>query len=398
MKCWCIDCNTSYAASEGPMRCSCGGLLEGPRTWADPPEDWAGRPLGVWRYREMLPHLPDGEPVTLAEGGTGLHRCPRLASWAGVDALHVKHEGENPTGSFKDRGMTAGVTLARAYGFDVVGCASTGNTSASLAAYAARAGLPAVVLVPKGKVARGKMAQAIAHGARVISVDGNFDRALEIVDTLSERGRVYLLNSVNPLRLEGQKTITWEILDQHEDVPDRIVFPVGNAGNLSAAHKALREWRDAGLVDEVPALTGIQAQGAAPFVDLVANDRDDLVPDEDPETRATAIRIGNPVNWPKARAAVEETGGTVAAVPDEAILEAQHALASEEGVFAEPASAASLAGLRRLVREGEVDEDEEVVCVATGHGLKDPDAPLEGPAPDPVEVPATLEAVEGAIP
>jgi threonine synthase len=346
----------------------------------------------------MLPILPDAPPVTLGEGATGLHETPRLARWAGVDDLRVKHEGENPTGSFKDRGMTAGVTLARAFGYDVVGCASTGNTSASLAAYAARAGLPAVVLVPAGKVARGKMAQAIAHGARVVAVEGNFDRALEIVDELADRGQVYLLNSVNPLRLEGQKTITWEVLDQLDDPPDRVVFPVGNAGNLSAAHKALQEWQEAGLVDDRPALTGVQAEGSAPFVDLFRGGGDELEPDPDPETRATAIRIGHPVNWPKARRAVEATGGTAVAVGDDEILEAQHVMASEEGVFAEPASAASVAGLRRLVDAGEVEADEDVVCVATGHGLKDPDAPLDGPAPDPVEVPATLEAVQGALP
>jgi threonine synthase len=303
--------------------------------------------------------------VTLDEGGTPLVRCDRLAAWAGVRELRVKVEGANPTGSFKDRGMTVGVTLARALGARALGCASTGNTSASLAAYGARAGLPTNVLVPAGKIAAGKMAQALAFGARVVEVEGGFDEAMALIEQMSADGSVYLLNSLNPLRLEGQKTLLFEVLEAM--TPDRVVFPVGNGGNISAAHKAIREANATGLSRARPMLTGIQAEGAAPLVS------GSYQPVERAETVATAIRIGHPVNADKALRAVKETGGAFAKVSDALILDAQRRMAREEGLFVEPASAAPLAGLKTLVDSGVVSRSESVVLVATGNGMKDPD-------------------------
>ena len=325
---------------------------------------------GVWRYRSLLPALDDAPPVTLREGDTPLLRCDRLAAWAGVRELRVKVEGANPTGSFKDRGMTVGVTLARALGVRAVGCASTGNTSASLAAYAARAGMTCVVHLPRGKIAAGKLAQAVAHGARVVEVDGSFDDAMAEVERRSTAGESYLLNSLNPLRLEGQKTLLFEVLESC--APDRVVFPVGNGGNVSAAHKAMREARETGLSTHAPILTGVQAEGAAPLARHYAGQP--YAPVARPETIATAIRIGDPVNARKALKAIRETGGALTTVTDAAIVDAQRRMAREEGLFVEPASAAPLAGLRRLVDEGVVARTESVVLVATGHGLKDTDA------------------------
>lgn len=337
----------------------------------------AARPPGVWRFREFLPTGLD-DPVTLKEGATGLHPCPRLAAWVGVETLYVKAEGENPTGSFKDRGMTVGVTLARELGFGTVACASTGNTSASMAAYAARAGLKAVVLLPQGKVALGKVAQAIAHGATILEVDGDFDRAMELVRGLAAEGVVYLLNSLNPWRLEGQKTLALEVLqDLGWEAPDAIAFPVGNAGNISAAWKGIREARAAGLVSAAPRLLGIQASGANPLVRAFRAGLKPGVPVASvkaPETVATAIRIGAPVNAPKAVRAVLESNGLLADVSDAQILDAQDAMARLEGIFAEPAGAAGVAGLRALARSSAVGADGTFVCVATGNGLKDPEA------------------------
>ena len=353
--------------------------------------EWSWRPSdarGVWRYRSLLPALDDAAPVTLREGDTPLLRCDRLAAWAGVRELRIKVEGANPTGSFKDRGMTVGVTLARALGVAAVGCASTGNTSASLAAYGARAGMRTLVLLPAGKIASGKLAQALAHGAEVVEVEGSFDDAMALVEKLSGEGKLYLLNSLNPLRLEGQKTLAFEVLEAC--APDRIVFPVGNGGNVSAAHKALREARLTGLSTHQPMLTGVQAEGAAPLL------RTPYAPVAKPETVATAIRIGDPVNATKALRAIRETGGALTSVSDAAILDAQRRIAREEGVFVEPASAAPLAGLKRLVDEGVVSRAESVVLVATGNGLKDPDV-ISRHAAAPRRVPARLDALQEAL-
>ncbi|WP_243670145.1 threonine synthase [Methanoculleus chikugoensis] len=346
-------------------------------------------PLSVWRYRELLPVR--GEPVSLQEGGTPpLYHLKTIGKELGLPPeLYAKHEGGmNPTGSFKDRGMTVGVSMACELGMTSVACASTGNTSASLAAYAAKAGVPpCVVLLPAGKVALGKVAQALMHGARVISIRGNFDRALEMVHELCITHGLYLLNSVNPpYRLEGQKTIGFEAIDQlGGEVPDRMVLPVGNAGNISAVYKGLRELEALGFIDRLPMMTGIQAAGSAPVVRAIERNLDVLVPESAPETIATAIRIGAPVNAEKALVAIRATGGTAASVTDEEILAMQRDLARKEGGIGgvEPASAASVAGIRKLAELGLIDKDERIVCVVTGHLLKDPETVVRQCEPPP---------------
>ncbi len=390
----CIECDEQFAPfEEVRYTCdSCDGLLE--VRYADLPtwEDFEGQ--GVWRYSDALP-VDSG--VSLPEGATPLHDVPRLEDDIGVNRLRVKHEGMNPTGSFKDRGMTLGVKVAQRVGVDRLACASTGNTSAALAAYGARGGMETLVLLPAGKVAAGKVAQASLHGARILEVDGNFDTCLDIVQDMATMGEVYLLNSLNPFRLEGQKTIGLEIMEQFRDeegdYPDRIVLPVGNAGNTSALYKCFRELVKSGAIeeDDVPKLTGIQAAGAAPMVEAIENGWEATERWEDVETRATAIRIGNPVNAPKALPGIRATGGTAAAVSDEEITRAQRELA-EEGVGVEPASAASIAGLRKLREEGVIDSEESVVCLTTGHLLKDPEAAAEAGA-EPEPVPGTTEGV-----
>ena len=390
----CIECGESFAPFEDVRyTCDeCDGLLE--VRYADLPtfEDFSGR--GVWRYAAAL---PVNSGVSIEEGDTPLYRVPHLEADVDVDTLRIKHEGMNPTGSFKDRGMTVGVAVARKLGVDRLACASTGNTSAALAAYGSRAGMQTLVLLPAGKVAAGKVAQASLHGARILEVDGNFDACLDVVQELAARGEVYLLNSLNPVRLEGQKTIGIEILEafraDHGTVPDRIVLPVGNAGNTSALYKAFRELVQAGAldVDDVPRLTGVQAEGAAPMVEAIETGADEVRRWDEVETRATAIRIGNPVNAPKALPGIRNTGGTAVAVEDEEITAAQRDLAGE-GVGVEPASAASVAGLRKLRERGVVDDDERVVCLTTGHLLKDPDAAYEA-GNDPEPVPNDTDAV-----
>jgi len=359
------------------------------------PQDLRTKPIGVWRYAHFLPIKSN--PVTLQEGGTPLYDCEKMAEEYGVRDLQVKFEGANPTGSFKDRGMTVGVSKAVELGCKVVGCASTGNTSASLAAYAAKAGLTCVVILPSGKVASGKLAQAMFFGAKVVTVDGNFDDALRVVKELAHAGDLYMLNSVNPFRPEGQKTLAFEILDQLDfKLPDRIVYPVGNAANIWAAYKALKEWQSLGWIDELPMLTGVQAGGSAPLVNSFAHGQDDFKPVKDPETVATAIRIGNPASGKKALKAVYDTGGVMTAVSDREIIEAQFLLGRKEGVGVEPASAASLAGVKKLLEEGKISRRERVVCVCTGHVLKDPDTVMAN-CGKLIKTVATAEAVRQAI-
>ncbi|MFB6172335.1 MAG: threonine synthase [Haloarculaceae archaeon] len=390
----CIECGHDLAPfADVVYTCpDCGGLLEARYETYPTWDDFDGE--GVWRYSAGLPFA---EGVTLPEGGTPLHYVPRLEESVGVRSLRIKHEGMNPTGSFKDRGMTVGVRVAQELGVGRLACASTGNTSAALAAYGARADLETLVLLPAGKVAAGKVAQASLHGARILEVDGNFDACLDIVQNLADRGEAYLLNSLNPFRLEGQKTIGLEILERfHADegrYPDRIVLPVGNAGNTAALYKCFRELVESGALapDEVPALTGVQAEGAAPMVEAVEEGWADTRRWESVETIATAIRIGNPVNAPKALPGIRETGGTAVAVSDDEITDAQRALAGE-GVGVEPASAASVAGLRKLRDAGVVGDDEDVVCLTTGHLLKDPDAAAAAGS-DPEPVPNDTDAV-----
>lgn len=381
----CIETGETYAPFDGVRYTSdADGLLE--VRYAEYPTFDAFSGSGVWRYAAALP-FDDG--VSLPEGDTPLYYAPRLEKDIGVRTLRIKHEGMNPTGSFKDRGMTVGVRVAQELGVERLVCASTGNTSAALAAYGARAGMETLVLLPAGKVAAGKVAQASLHGARILEVDGNFDDCLDIVRDLADRGEAYLLNSLNPFRLEGQKTIGHEILERHYRdegrFPDRIVLPVGNAGNTSALYKTFRELVASGALtpDEVPKLTGVQAEGAAPIVEAIENDEPVRRWDE-VETKATAIRIGNPVNAPKAVPGIRETNGTAVAVSDREITQAQRDLAGE-GIGVEPASAASVAGLRKLRKQDIVKPDEDVVCLTTGHLLKDPDAAaVAGNDPEPV--------------
>ena len=405
----CIECGHDHPPFEAVVyTCEeCGGLLE--VRYVDHPtfDEFDG--TGVWRYDAALPFeaseargasSDDGDgagSVTLPEGDTPLHRVPRLEASVGVRNLRVKHEGMNPTGSFKDRGMTVGVRVARELGVDRLACASTGNTSAALASYGARAGLETLVLLPQGKVAAGKIAQASLHGARILEVNGNFDDCLDVVQELADRGEAYLLNSLNPFRLEGQKTIGLEILEgfyaDEGRFPDRVVLPVGNAGNTAALHKCFREMVAGGDLapGDVPKLTGVQAEGAAPMVEAVESGAEGIERWDDVETVATAIRIGNPVNAPKALPGIRETGGTAVAVSDEEITDAQRALAGE-GVGVEPASAASLAGLRKLREQGVVGSGEDVVCLTTGHLLKAPHAAAEAGG-DPEPVPNDADAV-----
>lgn len=392
----CIECHRKYPDNEIIYLCKCGGLLDVvyDSDLQVSKNDFKG-PLSVWKYRPLLP--AKGEPVTLQEGGTKLYRIDRIAKDVGIKDVYVKHEGMNPTGSFKDRGMTMGVTKALELGMKTVACASTGNTSASLAVYGARAGIPAVVILPSGKVALGKLAQALIHGAKVLSIRGNFDEALKLVCNLCEEEGFYLLNSVNPYRLEGQKTIAFEIVDQLGwEVPDRIVLPVGNAGNISAIYKGFKEFKRIGIIDDIPKMTGIQAEGASPIALAVREHAASITPEARPETLATAIRIGNPVNAKKALTAINKSGGTAETVTDEEIVNAQCELASVEGIGVEPASASSIAGLRKLVELGVIEPDERVVCVTTGHLLKDTQHVLDV-CPKPVEIDATIEAVRKAV-
>jgi threonine synthase len=394
----CVNCGATYPADEILYNCKkCGHLLA-----VKYPLDeinvtratWDKRPISVWRYKELLP--VHGDPVTLQEGGTPLYHLKKLGEEMGIPHLYAKHEGMNPSGSFKDRGMTVGVSMALQLGKKSVACASTGNTSASLAVYAAKAGIPAVVLLPAGKVAVGKIAQALMHGAKVISIRGNFDRALEMVHDLCLSHGLYLLNSINPYRLEGQKTIGFEAVDQLGYVPDRFVLPVGNAGNISAVYKGLLELQDMGFIDRLPMMTGIQAQGSSPVVRAIRENLPEVVPEQQPETIATAIRIGAPVNAEKALTAIRKTGGLAESVTDDEILRMQRDLARKEGIGVEPASAASVAGIRKLAENGMIDRDERIVCVVTGHLLKDPETVIKQCEP-PTEINADLPSLLSAL-
>ena len=400
----CISCGSEYGIDEIIYFCKkCGDILEIRYEQEELSEalrdkQWLNRPLSVWRYRRFMPVSDTAKIVSLNEGGTGLHSCEHLAKQLGLCELYVKNEGENPTGSFKDRGMTIGVTKAMELGVKSVICASTGNTSASLAAYAAKAGLQCAVLIPSGKIAYGKLSQAMIYGAKVIQVRGNFDESLDVVLKLSEKHRsIYLLNSINPFRIEGQKSLGYEICDQlNQEAPDRIIVPVGNAGNISAIWKGFSEFHELGLIKALPKMTGIQAAGSAPIAQAIKNGSKSIVPVAEPETVATAIRIGAPVSWKKALNAIRRSAGTAETVTDDEILSAQKLLARVEGLFVEPASASSIAGLIKLVENGVIDRDERIVCVTTGHGLKDPDTAVKM-SEKPVEVEAEISAIEEAL-
>jgi threonine synthase len=336
----------------------------------------------IEEYRDRLPVDATTPVVTLREGGTPLVYACVLSEMTGCQ-VWLKYDGANPTGSFKDRGMTMAISKAAQEGARAVICASTGNTSASAAAYAVKAGMVCAVLVPDGKIAMGKLAQAVVHGATLLQVQGNFDDCLTLARDLAERYPVSLVNSVNPDRIEGQKTASFEIVDLLGHAPDIHCLPVGNAGNITAYWKGYREYRDDGIVDSLPRMWGFQAEGAAPIV------RGEPV--RAPETIATAIRIGNPASWQQAEAARDESNGVIDAVTDEAILDAYRLLASREGLFCEPASAASVAGLLQIHAQGKLDPGQTVVCTLTGNGLKDPQWALAD-APEPVRVGVDADA------
>jgi len=339
------------------------------------------------KYGSYLPVTPATPQITLGEGDTPLVRSRNLEREVGCGELHFKLEGCNPTGSFKDRGMVVAVAKAMEAGSSAIICASTGNTSASAAAYGARCGLNCIIVVPKGNIALGKLAQAIVYGAKIVAIGGNFDQALEMVRELAERRPVTLVNSVNPFRIEGQKTAAFEIVDVLGDAPDYLFIPVGNAGNITAYWKGFVEYRQAGRSRGVPKMMGFEAEGAAPIVrgQRVAN----------PETIATAIRIGNPASWKGAVAARDDSGGAIDCVSDDEILAAYRLMATREGVFGEPASAASVAGLLKWSQRLDLS-GKRVVCVVTGSGLKDPDTAMQGTSPF-LELPPELSRMEKAL-
>lgn len=338
----------------------------------------------IARYAEFLPLTADTPRLTLHEGATPLIPAPRLAKWIGVEELYLKFEGLNPTGSFKDRGMVVAVAKALEEGAHTILCASTGNTAASAAAYAARAGLNAVVLLPRGKVAPGKVAQAVVYGAQIVSVKANFDAALGIARTLCDNYGAALVNSVNPYRIAGQTTAAFEICDELGDAPAWLAVPVGNGGNITAYWQGFRRYQEEARSKRLPRMLGVQAAGAAPLVSGK--------PVENPETIATAIRIGRPATWEPAVAAAKDSGGHLRAVTDDDIMEAYRAVAGKEGIFCEPASAAGVAGLRAAVLERIVDPQQQCVCVLTGNGLKDPDHAIT-PGFRMLEVPADVAEV-----
>ncbi|BEP18418.1 threonine synthase [Pyrofollis japonicus] len=373
----CIQCGRTYDPHPRLLLCPmCQGLLE---VEVEPYEypswsKWALRSPGVWRYLELLP-LPRGvEPVSLGEGWTPLTRITNIGDLHGVN-VYAKNEGVNPTGSFKDRGMTVAVTVAKASGAHAVIVASTGNTASSAAAYAAKASMRAIIVVPRGKIALGKLAQSILYGAVIVEIEGSFDQALEaVLEAVRQDPRLYPLNSFNPWRLEGQKTIAFEIVEQLGGVPDWVVVPVGNAGNISAIWKGFLELKRYGLINKLPRMVGVQARGASPLASAWRRGLSEPVFFDHPETVATAIRIGRPINWPKAMRAVRESKGLFIDVDDDEILSAQRLLARHEGLAVEPASAASLAGLLKLRKDRIIEKGEKAVIVLTGHGLKDPDS------------------------
>ena len=387
-RCITPECRAEYKIDERLYVCSrCGGLLDIDR--AEPPsfdptslrELWRQRLTslesrdrsGVWRFREFLPFDDDTVVVSLGEGNTPLYDAPRSANYCRLHHLRLKHQGNNPTGSFKDTGMTVAVTQALKLGARMVVCASTGNTAASLAAYAARANLLCAIVVPGGQVSHAKLAQALDYGAKVVEIEGNFDSCMSAIRELSEESSVYLVNSINPFRIEGQKTVAFELAEQLGwRAPDHLILPGGNLGNSSAFGKGFRELLESGLIDRQPKITVVQAQGAAPFARFYSEHQSDLVNEEDPKTLASAIKIGAPVSWRKAWRAVSETGGSVITVSEQEIADAK-AMIGRDGIGCEPASATTVAGIRKLVDDGVIKEGESVVAVLTGHLLKDTD-------------------------
>ena len=387
-RCITPGCHAEYNLDDRLYVCSsCGGLLDLERSDQSPINSVSLRDLwrtrlssfdirdrsGVWRFREFLPFDDDAPIVSLGEGNTPLYDAPRSANYCRLPQLKLKHQGSNPTGSFKDTGMTTAVTQARKLGTRLVVCASTGNTAASLAAYAARADLLCAIIVPEGQVSHAKLAQALDYGAKVLEIEGNFDSCMSVIRELAEDPAIYLVNSINPFRIEGQKTVAFELGEQLEwRVPDHLVVPGGNLGNSSAFGKGFRELQQSGLIDRQPQITVIQAEGAAPFARFYSEPDSEFENEEHPKTLASAIKIGAPVSWQKAWRAVRETGGSVMTVTEQEIADAK-AVIGRDGIGCEPASATTVAGIRKLVNEGVIKEAETVVAVLTGHLLKDTD-------------------------
>ena len=383
LACFNAACGARFDVTEVIYNCpKCGGLLEAQydfsnfdaaalkRTWRE--RRMSNDPLeqsGVWRYRELFPFLSDySSVVTLREGNTPLLKSKRSAEYGGLSSITFKHQGFNPTGSFKDNGMTGGVAQARRLGMKRVACVSTGNTSASMAAYASAGGLDPLIFIPNGNISYGKLAQALEYGAKTFQVEANFDQILALIRQLAESLGIYLLNSINPFRIEGQKSIVIEMMDQRDwHVPDWIVLPGGNLGNVSAFGKGLREMHKLGLIDRLPRLAVIQAAGSSPFYEYMKK-KDKFVPQTHPETLATAIKIGDPVSWPKAQFEIETSNGVVESVTEQEIADAKATIGAS-GIGCEPASAATLAGIRKL----KLDKSADVVAVLTGNVLKDPD-------------------------
>jgi len=419
----CLECGHSYPPDEVRYLCDCGGLLDvwhnlealrprvsrglfdGRLSGAPGPRVAPTTNSGVWRYREIILPTTIGNIVSRPEGNTPLYEHSKLADFTGLGNFFLKHEGENPTGSFKDRGMTVGVTQAKIIGATAVACASTGNTSASMAAYAARAGIPALIFIPAGKIAAGKLAQALAYGAHTLQIQGDFDDAMALVQDVCNTLGVYLLNSLNPFRLEGQKSIVFEILQGFQwQPPDWIVLPAGNLGNTAAFGKALYEAQQLGLVDKIPRIAAVQAAGASPFYRSYQNNFSERISMK-ASTVATAISIGSPVSYPRAIRTLGWTDGLVTVVSDDEIMDAK-AVVDGAGIGCEPASAASVAGARKLVAQGVIKPDETVVGILTGNLMKDPAATVDyhtGNWPNaqfanpPVQLEASLSAVQAAL-
>jgi threonine synthase len=389
LACFNRSCRARFPITDVLYNCpKCGGLLEAQYDFGAPDSETlkhtfrerrlSNAPLcqsGVWRYRELFPFIDDDRfIVTLREGNTPLLNAPRAAAYGGLSQITFKHQGFNPTGSFKDNGMTGGVAQARRLGMKRVACVSTGNTSASMAAYASAGGLDPLIFIPHGNISYGKLAQALEYGAKTFQVEANFDQILALVRVLAERLGIYLLNSINPFRIEGQKSIVIEMMDQRDwGVPDWIALPGGNLGNVSAFGKGLREMHELGFIGRLPRLLVVQAEGASPFYEYMSNDaRNPFRAREHPETLATAIKIGDPVSWPKAQFEIETSHGAVECVTEQEIADAK-AVIGASGIGCEPASAATLAGIRKLTAAGVIDRDADVVAVLTGNVLKDPD-------------------------
>lgn len=372
----CIECGEYYHINRTDYRCD---KCKSPLEVNHQDVEWeVYSTKGVWRYKEMIhPTLPEEFIVTLGEGATTIYENDKLSAYSGVNNLHLKHEGRNPTGSFKDRGMTVAVSEAKRLGLNHAICASTGNTSSSAAAYTSFAGIGMTVVIPSGRITKSKLAQAVAYGANIETFDGNFDGAMrKVIDSVGAYDKPYPLNSINPWRVEGQKTIIFELIEELITV-DYIAVPAGNLGNTSAFGKAIKEMKDWGVLYDIPRIIAVQAEGASPFYRYMSEGGSDpLVPEDDPQTMASAIRIGNPVNWRKAKKSLEYTNGIAVSVSDEEIYDSKRMI-DLSGIGCEPASAASVAGVKKLRNQGVIDRNDVVACVLTGHILKDTDIILQ---------------------